>query len=96
MTTTSLVRKGPPRKRLKRYDFKAVSSPLSDEMDKNQTSENIPPLPDGPVFYATQQDFEKSPIDFINKIRPLAQKYGICKIVPPKNWNPPFGTFGCL
>jgi histone demethylase JARID1 len=80
---------------LKRYDFKALSTPLS--VEKHPMNENLPPedlsIPNGPVFYATQQDFEHSPVEFINKIRPIAQKYGICKIVPPKDWNPPFGMF---
>eukprot|EP00533_Pseudo-nitzschia_delicatissima_P008085 CAMPEP_0116086530 /NCGR_PEP_ID=MMETSP0327-20121206/4903_1 /TAXON_ID=44447 /ORGANISM="Pseudo-nitzschia delicatissima, Strain B596" /LENGTH=620 /DNA_ID=CAMNT_0003577585 /DNA_START=594 /DNA_END=2456 /DNA_ORIENTATION=- len=30
---------------------------------------------------------EGSPLDYIDKIRPIAQRYGICKIVPPKAWK---------
>jgi len=43
-----------------------------------------------PTFYPTVEEFQGNPIDFIEKIRPIAQQYGICKIVPPKGWNPPF------
>jgi hypothetical protein len=37
---------------------------------------------------------EGSPLDYINKIRPVAQRYGICKIVPPIGWKEKdfFGT----
>ena len=43
----------------------------------------------GPTFYPTIQEMEGSPLEYIEKIRPIAQKYGICKIKPPKGWNPP-------
>ena len=52
-------------------------------------------VPLGPVFYPTIEDMEGSPLDYIDKIRPIAQRYGICKIVPPKAWkeNDFFGTY---
>jgi histone demethylase JARID1 len=43
----------------------------------------------GPVFFPTVEEFEGNPLHYINKIRPIAEKYGICKIVPPDGWNPP-------
>jgi histone demethylase JARID1 len=47
-----------------------------------------------PTFFPTVEDFEGNPIRYIEKIRPVAERYGVCKIVPPKGWNPaPFGTF---
>jgi hypothetical protein len=48
-------------------------------------------LPAAPTFFPTLEEFsEKSPIEYINKIRPIAELYGICKIVPPAGWDPPF------
>ena len=51
-------------------------------------------VPWGPVFYPSVEDMEGSPLDYINKIRPIAQRYGICKIVPPQGWKEKdfFGT----
>ena len=52
-------------------------------------------VPLGPIFYPTIEDMEGSPLDYIDKIRPVAQRYGICKIVPPKAWKEKdfFGTW---
>ncbi|XP_062545101.1 lysine-specific demethylase 5 [Armigeres subalbatus] len=45
--------------------------------------------PEAPVFEPSEEDF-KNPLIYINKIRPIAEKYGICKIRPPASWQPPF------
>lgn len=37
---------------------------------------------EAPVFIPTEQEF-KNPLTYISKIRPIAEKYGICKIRPP-------------
>lgn len=62
----------------------------------------IPP-PEAPVFYPTNKEFE-DPLLYLEKIRPLGVKTGICKIIPPKvrtftrfinlfqGWNPPFAV----
>ncbi|KAL5552082.1 hypothetical protein UlMin_002258 [Ulmus minor] len=46
-------------------------------------------IPSGPVYYPTEDEF-MDPLEFINKIRAEAEPYGICRIVPPENWKPPF------
>nr|XP_040240432.2 lysine-specific demethylase lid [Anopheles coluzzii] len=48
---------------------------------------NVPP--EAPVFEPSEEDF-KNPLVYINKIRPTAEKFGICKIRPPSSWQPPF------
>nr|XP_057932803.1 lysine-specific demethylase 5A isoform X2 [Doryrhamphus excisus] len=50
--------------------------------------EFVPP-PECPVFEPSWEDFS-DPLGFINKIRPIAEKTGICKIRPPEDWQPPF------
>lgn len=37
---------------------------------------------EAPVFIPTAEEF-KNPLLYIQKIRPLAEKFGICKIKPP-------------
>ncbi|XWS42575.1 hypothetical protein CRYUN_Cryun16bG0026100 [Craigia yunnanensis] len=47
-----------------------------------------PDLEDAPVFYPTEEEFEDT-LKYIASIRPRAEQYGICRIVPPSSWKPP-------
>ncbi|KAK9709113.1 hypothetical protein K7432_018632 [Basidiobolus ranarum] len=40
-------------------------------------------LKEAPTFYPTTEEFS-NPLDYIKKIQPSAESFGICKIVPPK------------
>ncbi|XP_018798279.1 PREDICTED: lysine-specific demethylase lid isoform X1 [Bactrocera latifrons] len=44
-----------------------------------------------PVFRPTHEEF-KNPLAYISKIRPIAEKCGIAKILPPESWSPPFAV----
>uniref|UniRef100_A0A8C6L6W4 [histone H3]-trimethyl-L-lysine(4) demethylase n=1 Tax=Nothobranchius furzeri TaxID=105023 RepID=A0A8C6L6W4_NOTFU len=57
-------------------------------MAQPQLNEFIPP-PECPVFEPSWEEFT-DPFAYINKIRPIAEKTGICKIRPPPDWQPPF------
>ncbi|KAJ0259773.1 JmjC domain-containing protein [Hirschfeldia incana] len=48
-----------------------------------------PDIEEAPVFHPTPKEFEDT-LAYIAKIRPLAEPFGICRIVPPVNWSPPF------
>eukprot|EP01018_Ginkgo_biloba_P033354 Gb_26073 [translate_table: standard] len=56
---------------------------------ENSSSFGALNLPKAPVFYPTEEEFS-DPLRFIEKIRGEAEPYGICRIVPPKCWKPPF------
>jgi jmjN domain len=58
------------------------------KLDQGRPPDGRLQIPSGPVFYPTIDDFEGNPLHYIEKIRPIAEKYGICKIVPPAGWNP--------
>ncbi|CAK9290602.1 unnamed protein product [Gordionus sp. m RMFG-2023] len=53
-------------------------------------NEFIPPRP-CPIFEPNEEEF-KDPLLYIAKIKPIGEKFGICKIKPPPNWQPPFAV----
>jgi jmjN domain len=57
-------------------------------LDKSRSPDGKLCIPDAPVFYPTVEDFEGNPLHYVEKIRSIAEPYGICKIVPPDGWNP--------
>lgn len=64
------------------------------KLDKGRPPDGKLQIPPAPVFYPTIEEFEGNPLHYVAKIRPIAEKYGLCKIVPPAGWNPGshFGT----
>ncbi|KAL0051456.1 hypothetical protein WJX82_007798 [Trebouxia sp. C0006] len=46
-------------------------------------------IPVAPTFHPTSEEF-KDPLAYIEKIKPEGEKAGICCIVPPPGWAPPF------
>ncbi|KAG8554654.1 hypothetical protein GDO81_003858 [Engystomops pustulosus] len=53
--------------------------------------EDFIPPPECPVFEPTWEEFA-DPLGYIARIRPIAEKSGICKIRPPVDWQPPFAV----
>jgi hypothetical protein len=92
----STINRSASKRRKRRPDRTFHTPSASEERHLHQAIQNskLDPrqgsleIPWGPTFYPTVEEMEASPLDFIEKIRPVAQRYGICKIVPPKGWNP--------
>lgn len=42
---------------------------------------------DAPTFYPSEEDF-KDPLEYFKIVKPVAQKYGICRVVPPPSFKP--------
>lgn len=59
------------------------------DWDPNATATDGYVCPPCPVFYPTPEEF-KHPLKYISSIRHIGVQAGICKIVPPTGWQPPF------
>ncbi|CAN0841302.1 Lysine-specific demethylase JMJ17 [Linum grandiflorum] len=77
--------KGKPRAVEKGVLGSQNSTSSSSSEASSSSSLDVPPAP---VYYPTEEEF-KDPLEYIHKIRNEAERYGICRIVPPKGWSPP-------
>uniref|UniRef100_A0A671W6Z0 [histone H3]-trimethyl-L-lysine(4) demethylase n=1 Tax=Sparus aurata TaxID=8175 RepID=A0A671W6Z0_SPAAU len=64
--------------------------PKKSSSPESPCEEFVPP-PECPVFEPSWEEFQ-DPLGYIAKIRPIAEKSGICKIRPPPDWQPPFSV----
>jgi len=60
-----------------------------DDVDDEDEHFVFDAVPESVTFRPTEHEF-KDPLLYINSIRPIAEQYGICKIIPPKYWKPKF------
>ena len=44
---------------------------------------------EAPTFTPTEEEF-RDPMEYIKSIYDKASKYGICKVIPPRDWDPDF------
>nr|XP_019701575.2 lysine-specific demethylase JMJ706-like [Elaeis guineensis] len=79
-------------------EFSHLGAPLKDAFSKHKV-ENfgmsnfdwIDDIPECPAFYPTKEEFE-DPLIYLQKIAPVASKFGICKIISPLNASVPAGV----
>ncbi|XP_046410531.1 protein Jumonji [Neodiprion fabricii] len=69
----------------KTSEFCSPSNPTTFPSPKNADEEAR--LVEAPTFHPTEKDFQ-DPLEYIDKIRPIAEKFGICRVVPPVNFKP--------
>lgn len=88
---TEKYRNAPPIPVPVRLDLSTVKT-NSSRVANDVPSESRPfGLTDCPAFYPTVEEF-KDPMAYIKSISSTAQEYGICKVVPPEDWQMPFMT----
>jgi len=81
------------RVKTKTFDFEEVDNEekrllqLAMKNSQLETTRAKHTIPTAFTYYPTVEEF-KNPIAYIAKIRPEAERCGICKIVPPLGWNP--------
>jgi len=61
---------------------------MATALSKKQTCRPHYDIEESVVYHPSEEEF-RDPLKFINSIREEAEKYGICKIVPPAGWRPP-------
>lgn len=85
--TTKNVVKTSEAKNTLPFDLSAVKT--KSEEPASRKSKRLFGIEEAPTFYPTKDEF-KDPLSYIQKISPEGEKYGIIKIVPPKDYNPDF------
>lgn len=68
----------------KKLDFETIQTSIP---SYNKT--RVFGLKEAPTYHPTREQFQ-NPMAFIRSIQAEAQEFGICKIVPPKDFKPPF------
>ncbi|XP_070507346.1 uncharacterized protein Jarid2 isoform X2 [Chironomus tepperi] len=63
----------------------STSSLVANQRTKQTTKLGV--MNEAPIFRPTEKEFQ-DPIEYIERITPLAQRFGICRIIPPETFKP--------
>ena len=72
-------------------DLSSVKTPNAQRTSPQNKGPRPFGLKDCPEFYPTLEEF-KDPMTYVRSISAQAKDYGICKVIPPPEWQMPFVT----
>ncbi|KAK2576223.1 hypothetical protein KPH14_005592 [Odynerus spinipes] len=64
-----------------------TSPATNSTLSSGKMTSNEACLVEAPTFHPSEKDFQ-DPLEYIDKIRPAVEKFGICRVVPPPNFKP--------
>lgn len=64
-----------------------ISPMANSTFSSGKMTSNEACLVEAPTFHPSEKDFQ-DPLEYIDKIRPAVEKFGICRVVPPPNFKP--------
>ncbi|XP_047348125.1 protein Jumonji isoform X1 [Vespa velutina] len=64
-----------------------ISAITNSTLSSGKISSSEACLVEAPTFHPSEKDFQ-DPLEYIDKIRPAVEKYGICRVIPPPNFKP--------
>lgn len=81
-SSSAKLYKRPPSKLRGKLDFC-----LPVNVTEFPSDQNVAQMVEAPVFHPSEKEFQ-DPLEYIAKIRLQAEKFGICRIVPPTTFKP--------
>ncbi|XP_058066123.1 platelet binding protein GspB [Anopheles bellator] len=74
-------------KQQNRSDAVVVPSPQADNNTAFPRRDDPAQMVEAPVFRPTEKEFQ-DPLEYIERIAPIASRFGICRIIPPASFKP--------
>ncbi|KAF5283535.1 hypothetical protein FQA39_LY17315 [Lamprigera yunnana] len=81
-SSTKVTKRHQIKTRVRTFDF--CNTTVTNEFP---SQDDQPVFLEAPVFYPNEKEFQ-DPLEYIEKIRLQAEKFGICRIIPPSHFKP--------